>query len=121
MEQLETQTAQKVPWIFKVFYVIGIVAAVVLITGSLVGYSELTAKYGVVYIVVLMVSAVAQIAALVGYFLMRRWGVYLYVSAAIVSFATNVLSGKPIFDNPTGIIFPLFIIFIGIAYLKRMR
>lgn len=79
----------------------------------------LIAAYGAWYIAVWGGSLVALGAAAIGYWRMRRWGVYVYAAAFVVGTTIGLAAGIPF--TTAGVLVPLAIIALGAAYLPRMR
>jgi hypothetical protein len=81
-------------------------------------YGMITAAYGDWYGPVWLLFLGLTLASLIGYWRMKRWGVFLYVGAFIVGTAAGILLGLP-FTIP-GVIVPALISALGLAYLRRM-
>lgn len=75
------------------------------------------------FVIMLIVSGVARLAGLIGYWLMRRWGVYLYTTITALSIVYAVERGSL---NLAGLLNPswlssIAVAAIGCAYFSRMK
>lgn len=80
--------------------------------------TELAQQFGGTMIPIAGLVSILDIAAGVGYWNMRKWGVYLYIIAVVVGYGGSLLHHIKItiFD-----LIPVAILSIGFTYLKRMR
>jgi hypothetical protein len=123
------QSARR-PTLISVFAVIVIVATLLSVVFQLIGpFSGVaTSLYGggsgALSIIVIILEGFVQILAMVGYWKMKKWGVYLYTTQAVVSFILNAFLLK-IYSNMFGVVatltLPVILIIIGFSYLKRMQ
>lgn len=81
--------------------------------------SVLGESYGAWYVPVWIGSLALTFISLVGYWLMRRWGVYLYVAAFLAGTVLGIVAGLPF--TVQGIIVPVAVSVIGAVYLRQMR
>ena len=82
-------------------------------------YGTLTATYGAWYGPFWVASLALTLVSLIGYWLMKKWGVFLYIGTFIAGTAVGVLQGIPF--TPLGLVVPLLISALGLVYLRRMR
>jgi hypothetical protein len=101
------------------------IVAVVLclsIAGSLFVASDLiptfAKAYGSWYVPVWFTSLAVMLLAAVGYWRMRRWGVYLYAVAFALGTLLGVIAGLPF--TITSVLVPMVVIGIGVVYFVRM-
>lgn len=78
-------------------------------------FTESYSWYAPVWVSSLLITFVS----LVGYWLMRRWGVYLYTTAFLVGTALGIVAGLPF--TVRGVVVPLGVIAVGAVYFRRMR
>ena len=81
--------------------------------------SEMTTQLGVGYVLYSIFWFPVGIAALVGLWLMRRWGLYLYIVSTVVGYVVNWWLG--ISQNIGALFASLVVIGILLAYFKRFR
>lgn len=74
-------------------------------------------QYGPSIIPMTATLVVVSLIALVGYWRMRRWGVYLWTAVVLASMAYGAKHSVPVGINFLG---PIFITFVGFYYLARM-
>ena len=75
--------------------------------------------YGDLYVLFWVTSLFITVTSLIGYWLMRRWGVYLYAATFVIGTAYGLVAGIPF--TLGGVLVPIGISAIGIAYIRRMR
>ena len=81
-------------------------------------YGRLTATYGAWYGPVWVASLCLTVAALIGYWMMKKWGVYLYTVAFLAGTILGVVKGIPF--TLLGVVVPIGICAIGFLNLKKM-
>jgi hypothetical protein len=81
-------------------------------------FSEAAASIGAWYPPFLAVSAVVGAACTVGFWLMRRWAVYLYTGVLCVSQIVLLAMGV---WSIVALLIPLVVVIIGFIYLPRME
>ena len=72
---------------------------------------------GVFYPFPIIFFPLCGLAGLIGYWKMRKWGVYVYAGTTVVKFFFSIAIGLPFNTDYIG---PSIVIIIGFAYLKRM-
>jgi hypothetical protein len=80
--------------------------------------TEMIQETGLIIIPFLMSIFIFWVAGLIGYWKMKRWGLYLYTVMAVISIGAGFL-----FNLQTGTIsylMPIIVIGIGLIYFKRM-
>ena len=82
-------------------------------------YGTLTATYGAWYGPFWVASLALTLVSLIGYWLMKKWGVFLYIGTFIAGSVVGVLQGIPF--TALGLAVPLLISVLGLVYLRRMR
>ena len=107
------------PILITIICVIGIGAVLLSLPAIPRMATVLRESYGAWYVVVWVISLLITVVSLVGYWLMRRWGVYLYVTTFVAGTALGLAAGLP-FTLPS-VIVPLAISAIGAAYFRRMK
>lgn len=115
-------TSGKRPVVLSILCVLSLFAMTVTLVALLVSpsvRSEIVAQVGHGYLLFTIFSFPFAIAALVGIWLMRRWGVYLYILWTVVGYIANLWLGY----NPGvgAVFFSLLMIGIPLAYFKRFR
>jgi len=81
-------------------------------------YKTLIDTFGIFFIIILFSSLVLTLGSLTGYWLMKKWGVYIYIGTFVVGTIGGILKGLPF--TITGIVVPVFISTIGLIYLRKM-
>lgn len=81
-------------------------------------YGRLTATYGAWYGPVWIASLCLSVAALIGYWMMKRWGVYLYTAAFLGGTILGVVKGMPF--TLLGVVVPIGVCAVGFLNLKKM-
>lgn len=86
---------------------------------SLAGfYGLLTSLYGDWYGPFWIATLLLTLVSLVGFWRMKRWGVYIYVGLFVVGTAVGLIMGIPF--TLIGVIVPMAISILGIVNLKKM-
>ena len=107
------------PLAITIFCIIGIGILVVSLLAIPTVATLLTEKVGAWYAPFLIVSFLITLACFIGYWMMKRWGVYLYTAIFAIGTAVSVFFGLPI--SLPGLIVPVLVIILGFAYIKRMN
>lgn len=81
-------------------------------------YAQMRESPDAWYFPIWLTSLAATVVSFVGYWRMRRWGVYLYGAATILYTAIGFYFDMPM--TVSDIVVPLLITGLGIVYLKRM-
>ena len=81
-------------------------------------FSEAAAGIGAWYPPFLTASAAVGAACAVGFWLMRRWAVYLYAAALCLTQIVLLAMGS---WNIVALLIPLVVVMIGFLYLPRME
>ena len=76
-------------------------------------------SYGTWFAVLYVVSFAAAVASIVGYWRMKRWGVYLYTAAFVVGTGVGLAMGVPF--TVVGVVVPLAFIGLGFGYIGQMQ
>ena len=116
----DKSTISKRPIIITIVCILGFLGAAVMLLGLLSpsARTQLIKQYGTIMIPISMLSFSFFLAGIIGYWKMRKWGVYFYSVMAIISIGSGIL-----LNLQTGIlsyIIPIVIIGIGIIYYNRM-
>lgn len=77
--------------------------------------SQLTSRSSL-YLPITIILSLSMIVSLVGYWKMRKWGVYLYSVATGINIVYGLSINTPIYNS----LFPVIITILGWIYLKRM-
>jgi len=90
---------------------------------------SLSETYGIWYVLFWITSSVITLVCMIGYWRMRRWGVYLYAAGFVIGVPIRFILGEfdaqlqEAFANSfTGaaVLVPLLVILVGFLYFKRM-
>ena len=81
-------------------------------------FSEASASIGAWYPLFLAASAAVGAACTVGFWLMRRWAVYLYTGVLCLSQIVLLAMGA---WNIVALVIPLAVVMIGFIYLPHMK
>ena len=109
---------QKRPLAITIVCVIGFLAFGLSLFTVPTLYGALTATYGAWYGPFWLASLALTLASLIGYWLMKKWGVFLYIGTFIAGAAVGVLQGIPF--TLLGLVVPLLVSVLGLVYLRRM-
>ncbi|RIK34798.1 MAG: hypothetical protein DCC55_32315 [Chloroflexi bacterium] len=107
------------PLSITIVCIIGFVAFGLSVFSVPMMYGTITAAYGVWFGPIWLVSLAVTLASLIGYWQMKKWGVYLYLAAFISGTVMGILFGLPF--TVVGVVAPLLISALGLAYLRRME
>lgn len=94
---------------------VAIVLASAQIVTSWIVFTDLPPEHVVGALAALGVTAVA----LVGYWMMRRWGLWLMVIAALARIASALMNAIP--ARPTDLIWPGVVMLLGLVYYRRLH
>lgn len=81
-------------------------------------YGPLTSLYGDWYGPFWIASLIAMAVSLIGYWRMKRWGVYVYIGMFVSGNVVGLIMDIPF--TIIGVIVPLAISILGILNLKKM-
>ena len=114
------QQSEKRPIIITIFCIMGFLAVPFIIAGFLIpsGRNFLIQQYGFSFILIANLLSILSLAGLIGYWKMRKWGVYIYTAAIIINYIYGFIIG--ISTNSLSFIVPFMIICAGFANLKKM-
>lgn len=113
-------TTVKRPAIITITCILGFLGALMMLLTLLnpSARTQMIQEEGVIIIPFLMSIFIFWVAGMIGYWKMKRWGVYLYIVMAVIS-----IGGGFLFNLQTGTfsyLMPIIVIGIGLIYLKRM-
>jgi hypothetical protein len=113
-------TTLKRPVIITIICILGFLGAVMMLLTLLnpSARTQMIQEEGVIIIPFLMSIFILWVAGMIGYWKMKRWGVYLYFVMAVIS-----IGGGFLFNLQTGTfsyLMPIIVIGIGLIYFKRM-
>lgn len=115
METTAPETPAKRPGAITGIFVLGLIGtaglAYLTLSNELYGLPDWYAPY-------LAIAAIAGMTALVGMFLMRKWGVYLYLGLLLVNQAVLLSMNA---WTPMGLVVPVVVVITGFKYLHLMR
>ncbi len=122
------QIAQR-PKIISIVSVVVIISAAFLTLLSFTpsAYQLATLTYGsgaFLSVIVSLVGSLVYVIAMIGYWKMQKWGVYLYVAQAGISLVLNNFLLKiysNIFLSAGTLVFPVIVAIIGFVHLKKME
>ncbi|SRR5216684_6572167 len=109
----------KRPTLITVLCIIGFIGVPVVLAALVIPTARdlLIQQYGVPFVPITLFLGVLGFAGLVGYWKMRKWGVYLYTTMAVLSIGYGLIVG---ISANLGYILPLVIVAVGFANLKTM-
>ncbi|MBU2218893.1 hypothetical protein KKG15_00105 [Patescibacteria group bacterium] len=124
-QQIDNSTQQnsllgKRPKLITVFCIIGFIGVSFILAGLFMPTARqlLIQQYGVLFIPVTLLTTSLGLIGLIGYWKMRKWGVYVYTSMAVISIGYGLIVGIS-FDF-LDYILPLVMVGVGFANLKKM-
>lgn len=109
---------KKRPTVITVVCVIGFAAFAVNVFYVSSLYPLMTATYGDWYGPVWVISLGLTVTALIGYWMMKRWGVFLYAGGFLVGTIVGLVSGIPF--TLIGVLVPTGISLVGFVNFKKM-
>lgn len=118
MQEQSSPTKCRRPVLITILCILVIGATV--ISFPLLAYraSLVAERLGVGYAIELALSLHATVISMVGYWKMKRWGVYLYSAAFVLGNAWGLVNEATF--TIAGVITPLGIIALGLCYVRRM-
>lgn len=81
-------------------------------------YRTLTTTYASWYGPVWLASLALSVVSLIGYWRMKKWGVFLYILTAVGSTVIGLQQGLPF--TWLNLAAPLLVSILGLVYLRRM-
>jgi hypothetical protein len=110
----------KRPPIITLICVLAMLGAVFTLIGlSVPGIRQpLAQQFGIWFVPLVIVQLSGGIASIVGLWMMRKWGLYLYVALTALGIVIDVVAGEG--DRAGGYFIPIFVIIMGFRYSKRM-
>ena len=116
--QPNSPTAKR-PKIITVFCIIGFIGAPFVFEGLLIPSARelLIQQYGIFFVPITLLSSLLGLIGLIGYWKMRKWGVYFYTAMAVISIGYGLIVG---ISGILGYILPLVILGAGFTNLKKM-
>lgn len=119
MEQFQNLQKNKRPVIITIVCVFGFIGVLLNFLGIIITKSRdlLIQEYGVFFIFITALVSLLGLIGFVGYWLMRTWGVYVYMGMTVLSIGYGFFAGMPF---SLGYVAPIVIIIIGFFYFKEM-
>ena len=114
-------SSQKRPLIITIICIIGFISAPLFILRLLFipeVATKLTEIYGKQFVPATILLAVIGLIALIGFWKMRKWGVYLYTLMAILGITHAVILQLP---GIIGYLGPIIIVIIGFLNIRKMK
>ena len=113
-------TVVKRPAIITIICILGFLGAIMMLLTllSASARTQMIQEEGAIIMPFLMSIFIFWVAGMIGYWKMKRWGVYLYCVMAVIS-----IGGGFLFDLQTGTfsyLMPIIVIGVGLIYFKRM-
>lgn len=122
MPEVQNQgSIKKRPIVITVICVVGFLGALLLLFVLLFPNTRdiLIQLYGKKFLYMILANLCLGLTGLIGFWKMRKWGVYFYALMIISSVASSIVMKLP--QNKIGYIIPLVIIGTGIYYFRDMR
>jgi len=119
MEKSQDLQKSKRPIIITIFCIIGFIGIPITLLGLLIPASRdlIIQQYGFSFVPITIFTTLLGLAGLIGYWMMRKWGLYAYTSMAILSIGYGFIIGIPF---NLGYIMPIIMVIIGFFYFKQM-
>ena len=110
---------EKRPKLITVFCVLGFIGVPFVLGGLFIPTARdlIIQQYGSSFVPITLFTTLLGFIGLVGYWKMRKWGVYVYTTMAVLSIGYGLIVGIP---GILGYILPLVIVAVGFANLKKM-
>jgi len=119
----KSYSLQKRPGVITAVCIVGFITLAFVLSGLFIPSvrEPVIQKYGFFsFILSVPFPVLLALIGLVGYWKMRKWGVYVYTAMVVFSIGIGFIQGGGLGAAVGNNIFPAFIIGIGFAYLKRM-
>jgi len=122
--------AARRPKLISIVSIVVIISAAFLIFLGITpsAYQLATLTYGsgaFLSVVVSLIGGLVSVIAMIGYWKMQKWGVYLYATQVVIGFVINnfllKLYGNNIFLSAGTLILPVVAVVIGFIYLNKME
>lgn len=115
------QETGKRPVIISIICVLGLLGGILSLAGILIPAARamLVESYGVLFVALTAVVSILTFASLLGFWKMKKWGLYVYIAATLLGIAGGVYLGLPF--NILSYVVPAAIILIGFLYFKRLK
>ncbi len=115
----QSSLSEKRPILITVLCILALVFMLLAIGGFLMPATRdsIVEKYGLTYTIVNVSIALLGYIGLVGYWKMRKWGVYVYTVMTVLSIGHQLIAGN---WNIPGHIVHILIAGVGFVNLKRM-
>ena len=108
------------PILVTIICILGFIGALFVFVGLLAPAvsGPLATQYGPTYLPLTAISTLLTLAAAVGMWMMRKWGVYLYIALTVFGIIYGLAIG---ITAPTGYIGSIIVTGIGLYSLKKMK
>ncbi|MFH1170450.1 MAG: hypothetical protein V1704_02735 [Candidatus Vogelbacteria bacterium] len=108
------------PTIITIICVFGFVAVLFILSSLFMSSArlEITQQYGSTFLPITIFTTLLGLIGLVGYWKMRKWGVYFYTAMVVVSITHGLIVGISGIQSYIG---PLVIVLVGLINLERMN
>lgn len=109
----------KRPLLVTIFCILGFIAVPIVLFGMLVPSVRdvLIQRHGVLYVPITLLTTILALAGLIGYWTMKKWGVYVYAAMVVITIIYYLIAGIP---DTFGHIYRLVIVAVGFVYLRKM-
>ena len=116
---LSSSAANRRPAIITIICILGFAGVALSSFGYLIPVSRelLIQKYGVLGSSISAISLIFILASLIGYWQMRKWGVYIYSIGFVIGVAYSIFIGEYYILS---YIIPLAVIIAGFANFRKM-
>lgn len=118
MENTISETRER-PTIITIFCIVAFIAFALSLLSLPTMLGAFSEAYGAWYVPTWLASLVLTCISIIGYWQMRKWGVYLYTTVFVLGIGVGLISGLPF--TIVGTVVPMLIIAIGFYYQKRMH
>ncbi|MDQ1299709.1 MAG: hypothetical protein QG636_377 [Patescibacteria group bacterium] len=111
----------KRPVIISIICVVGFLGGILSLAGIIIPASRamLVESYGMSFVILTAVLTILTFASLIGFWKMKKWGLYTYIVATVLGMVGGLYLGLPF--NVLSYIVPTAIVVTGLFYFKRFR
>lgn len=120
MKKSQDLQKNKRPIIITIFCILGFIFIPITLLGLILPASRdlIIQQYGFSFVLITAFTALLGLAGFIGLWMMRRWGLYAYISQAILGIGYGLLIGIPF--SSSSVVGPIVIAIIYFLYFKKM-
>ncbi len=107
------------PLLITIVCIFGFIGGILVFLGLFIGAARdpVIQQYGPSVIPITIVSGLFGLGGLIGFWMMRKWGLYVYSANLVFGIISGMIVGMPF---SIGYILPIFVAILGFIYFKQM-